>query len=71
MKQCHLLWTSQSPKRGFFPIDILGWVWYIFVSIPDLCILTYFQYKKNSPYLTEVQWDISYLPFAQNKDYQY
>ena len=22
-------------------------------------------------YLTEVQWDISDLPFVQNKDYQY
>ena len=29
------------------------------------------QYKKNSPYLTEVQQDISNLPFVQNKDYQY
>ena len=29
------------------------------------------QYQKNSPYLTEVQWDISDLPFVQNKDYQY
>ena len=29
------------------------------------------EYQKNSPYLTEVQWDISDLPFVQNKDYQY
>ena len=30
-------------------------------------------YQRNSPYLTvtEVQWDISDLPFVQNKDYQY
>ena len=32
---------------------------------------TELQYQKNSPYLTEVQWDISDLPFVQNKDYQY
>ena len=25
-----------------FPIDILGQVWYLIVSIPDLCTLTYF-----------------------------
>ena len=44
-----------------FPIGILGQVWYLIVSIPDRCILTYF-------HLTEVQWDISDLPFVQNKD---
>ena len=26
---------------------------------------------KDSSYSTEVQWDISDLPFVQNKDYQY
>ena len=29
------------------------------------------QYQMSSPYLTEAQWDISDLPFVQNKDYQY
>ena len=29
------------------------------------------QYLKDSPYSTEVQWDISDLPFVRNKDYQY
>ena len=28
------------------------------------------QYQKNSAF-TEVQWDISDLPFVQNKDYKY
>ena len=28
------------------------------------------QYKNNSPYLREVQWDISDVPFVQNKDSQ-
>ena len=28
---------------------------------------TELQYQKNLPYLTEVQWDISDLPFVQNK----
>ena len=29
------------------------------------------QDQKNSPNLTEVKWDISDLPFVQNKDYQF
>ena len=29
------------------------------------------QYLKDSPYLTEVLWDNTDLPFVQNKDYQY
>ena len=29
------------------------------------------QYLKDSPYSTEVQWDISDLQFVQNEDYQY
>ena len=28
-----------------FPIGILGQVWYLIVSIPDLCTLTYFDFK--------------------------
>ena len=32
-----------------FPIGILGQVWYLIVSIPDLCTLTYF---KQILYLT-------------------
>ena len=28
------------------------------------------QYQNNLPRLTEVQWDISDLPFIRNKDYQ-
>ena len=32
-----------------FPIGILSQVWYLIVSIPDLCTLTYFFWKvKNS-----------------------
>ena len=31
-----LLWVC------YFPIGILGQVWYLIVSIPDLCTLTYF-----------------------------
>ena len=34
-----LLWVC------FFPIGILGQVWYLIVSIPDLCTLTNFDYK--------------------------
>ena len=31
---------------------------------------TELQFQKNSPYLTEVQWDISVLPFVQKKGYR-
>ena len=31
----------------FFPIGILGQVWYLIVSIPDLCTLTYFNLSKK------------------------
>ena len=34
---CCLLWVCH------FPIGILGQVWYLIVSIPDLCNLTYFE----------------------------
>ena len=33
-----LLWVCH------FPIGILGQVWYLILSIPDLCTLTYFKY---------------------------
>ena len=29
------------------------------------------QYRRNLPYLTEVQLDIFDLPFVRNKDYKY
>ena len=31
-----------------FPIGILGQVWYLIVSIPDLCTLTYITVSKKS-----------------------
>ena len=34
-----LLWVCH------FPIGILGQVWYLIVSIPDLCTLTYFSFS--------------------------
>ena len=37
-----LLWVCH------FPIGILGQVWYLIVSIPDLCNLTYFAHEHNS-----------------------
>ena len=41
-----LLWVCH------FPIGILGQVWYLIVSIPDLCNLTYFvtRSRSNQPY---------------------
>ena len=35
-----LLWVCH------FPIGILGQVWYLIVSIPDLCTITYFYYQS-------------------------
>ena len=35
-----------SSVSGHFPIGILGQVWYLIVSIPDLCNLTYFACYK-------------------------
>ena len=32
----------QHSKIVEFPIGILGQVWYLIVSIPDLCTITYF-----------------------------
>ena len=37
-----LLWVCH------FPIGILGQVWYLIVSIPDLCTITYFEKVLNS-----------------------
>ena len=35
-------WLSFVVSLCHFPINILGQVWYLIVSIPDLCSLTYF-----------------------------
>ena len=34
-----------------FPYDILGQVWYLIVSIPDLCLLPYFALFELMPYV--------------------
>ena len=39
------LWCTVSL---LFPIGVLGQVWYLIESIPDLCTLTYFQQYKSS-----------------------
>ena len=38
----HLISFAGAWLFSHFPIGILGQVWYLFVSIPDLCTLTYF-----------------------------
>ena len=35
-----------------FPIGILGQVWYLIVSIPDLCTITYFWIEQNWRYFS-------------------
>ena len=37
-----LLYVMFSCVFVTFPCGILGQVWYLIVSIPDLCLLTYF-----------------------------
>ena len=51
-----LLWVCP------FPIGILGQVWYLIVSIPDLCTLTYFQYRVHPGY---EDTNCSLLPIAR------
>ena len=36
------LYVTFKLARLYFPIGILGQVWYLIVSIPDLCTFTYF-----------------------------
>ena len=39
-----------------FPIGILGQVWYLIVSIPDLCTLTYFEKHQTMEFLLMVDF---------------
>ena len=49
-----MLWVCHSP------IGILGQVWYLIVSIPDRCTLTYFQCRREERL-------IHYFPFDLNE----
>ena len=40
---------------------ILGQVWYLIVSIPDLCTLTYFKYSSFN----------NYISFVASQSYKY
>ena len=44
---CCLLFVVYTCEFVTFPFDILGNVWYLIVSIPDLCTLTYFNRTKT------------------------
>ena len=48
----NLLWVC------YFPIGILGQVWYLIVSIPDLCTLTYFDPYQLFSVLTHLFLDM-------------
>ena len=58
-----LLWVCH------FPIGILGQVWYLIVSIPDLCTITYFSklrnhiltYKLYGNFNTILSWNVRLL----------
>ena len=41
---------------SYFPISMLGQVWYLIVSIPDLCTLTYFVYVMFSRLFIAASW---------------
>ena len=43
-----------------FPIGILGQVWYLIVSIPDLCTLNYFQSNLES----YDKYNLTFVPFC-------
>ena len=45
-------WLSFVVSSVSFPIGILGQVWYLIVSIPDLCTITNFQ-ADLTHYLTD------------------
>ena len=51
-----LLWVCH------FPIGILGQVWYLVVSIPDLCNLTYFKSVMSFHYVRNVVMDVIRFP---------
>ena len=42
-----LLFINDIPAIVNFPIGILGQVWYLIVSIPDLCTITYFHVHSS------------------------
>ena len=49
-----------------FPLVSCVWVWYLIVSIPDLCTLTYFHLDGDNPRSTSYGVYISQLiPFAR------
>ena len=39
-----------------FPCVILGQVWYLIVSFPDFCILSYFKYITSPLIVTLLNW---------------
>ena len=43
--------TVSLSLSHWYPIGILGQVWYLIVSIPDLCTLTYFLQVYNFDFL--------------------
>ena len=61
-------WISFVVYNCHFPIGILGHVWYLFVSIPDLCTLTYFESIRwcvcNS-YHVNIHITLFYLGFVK------
>ena len=53
-----------------FPIGILGQVWYLIVSIPDFCTLTYF-FKNKTFSLSDIKLLLQYVSLQESLSYQY
>ena len=53
-----------------FPCGFLGQMWYLIVSFPDLCRLSYFSYKVSGYSSSDYNWEnvsIQFLdPFPRN-----
>ena len=54
-----LLFVMFNCVYDTFPCGILGQVWYLIVSIPDICRLSYFHSNPSQHYPIISQWELS------------
>ena len=58
-------WSLHPYLLCYFPISILGQVWYLIVSIPDLCCLSYFVLASHRYCLTHCVEVLQKLPLPR------
>ena len=58
MTECAHIWQHLSLMLLISPIGILGQVWYLIVSIPDLCTITYFYGVQIKTKVTDHYYDL-------------